>query len=78
MYDSDSSNAEVLAEVLKKMRTGARIAPSEFRDFVKAQNDGATSLLAHRYFGAQRKITDCCMRLLYGVGAANYKQNRTR
>ena len=48
MYDSDSSNAEVLAEVLKKMRTGAKIAPSEFRDFVKARTTAQTTGLKVR------------------------------
>jgi len=43
MPDSNSGNGEVLTQVLKKMRTGEKIAPSEFQDFVKAQNDGATT-----------------------------------
>jgi hypothetical protein len=43
MPDSNSSNSEVLTQVLKKMGSGEKIAPSEFRDFVKAQNDGATT-----------------------------------
>ena len=43
MPDSNSRNGEVLAEVLKKMRSGEKIAPSEFQEFVKAQNDGATT-----------------------------------
>ena len=43
MPDSNSSNGEVLTQVLKKMRSGEKIAPSEFQDFVKAQNDGATT-----------------------------------
>ncbi len=43
MSDSDSRNADVLTEVLNKMRTGGKIAPSEFQEFVKAQNDGATT-----------------------------------
>jgi len=43
MPDSNSGNGEVLTQVLKKMRSGEKIAPSEFQDFVKAQNDGATT-----------------------------------
>jgi hypothetical protein len=43
MPDSNSRNGEVLTQVLKKLRGGEKIAPSEFQDFVKAQNDGATS-----------------------------------
>jgi hypothetical protein len=43
MSDSNSRNAEVLTEVLKKMRSGGKIEPNEFQDFVKAQNDGATT-----------------------------------
>jgi hypothetical protein len=43
MPDSNSSKGEVLTQVLKKMRSGEKIAPSEFQDFVKAQNDGATT-----------------------------------
>ena len=43
MPDSNSSNGEILTKVLKKLRGGEKIAPSEFQDFVKAQNDGATT-----------------------------------
>ncbi len=43
MPDSNSGNGEVLAQVLKKLRSGEKIAPAEFQDFVKAQNDGATT-----------------------------------
>lgn len=43
MPDSNSSNGEVLTQVLKKMRNGEKIAPGEFQAFVKAQNDGATT-----------------------------------
>jgi hypothetical protein len=43
MPDSNSGNGEILTQVLKKLRSGEKIAPSEFQDFVKAQNDGATS-----------------------------------
>ena len=43
MPDLNSSNSEVLTRVLKKMRSGEKIAPGEFQDFVKAQNDGATT-----------------------------------
>jgi hypothetical protein len=43
MPDSNSRNGEVLTQVLKKLRSGEKIAPSEFQDFVKAQNDGATT-----------------------------------
>ena len=43
MPDSNSRNGEVLTQVLKKLRGGEKIAPSEFQDFVKAQNDGATT-----------------------------------
>ena len=43
MPDSNSSNGEVLTQVLKKLRNGEKVAPSEFQDFVKAQNDGATT-----------------------------------
>jgi len=43
MPDSNSKNGEVLTQVLKKMRSCEKIAPSEFQDFVKAQNDGATT-----------------------------------
>jgi hypothetical protein len=43
MPDSNSRNGEVLTQVLKKMRSGEKIVPSEFQEFVKAQNDGATT-----------------------------------
>jgi sulfoxide reductase heme-binding subunit YedZ len=43
MSDPKSANAEILTDVLNKMRTGGKIEPSEFQDFVKAQNDGATT-----------------------------------
>src|SRR5271155_2216013 len=43
MPESDSRNGEILTEVLKKLRGGEKIAPSAFQDFVKAQNDGATT-----------------------------------
>jgi hypothetical protein len=43
MPDSNSRNGEILTQVLKKLRRGEKIAPSEFQDFVKAQNDGATT-----------------------------------
>ena len=43
MPDSNSSNSEVLTQVLKKLRSGEKIAPSEFQEFVKAQNEGATT-----------------------------------
>lgn len=43
MPDANSRNGEVLTQVLKKMLSGQKIAPSEFQDFVKAQNEGATS-----------------------------------
>lgn len=43
MPDSNSSNREVLTQVLKKISSGQKIAPSEFQDFVKAQNDDATT-----------------------------------
>jgi hypothetical protein len=43
MPDPNSRNSEVLTQVLKKMHSGEQIAPSEFQDFVKAQNDGATT-----------------------------------
>ncbi len=42
MPDSNSSN-EIITLVLNKMRSGEKIAPAEFQDFVKAQNDGATT-----------------------------------
>src|SRR5580658_673634 len=43
MPDSNSSSSDVLAQVLKKMLSGEKIAPSEFQEFVKAQNEGATT-----------------------------------
>jgi hypothetical protein len=43
MPESNSRNGEILTQVLKKLRGGEKIAPSEFQDFVKAQNDGATT-----------------------------------
>jgi sulfoxide reductase heme-binding subunit YedZ len=43
MSDSKSANTEVLTDVLNKMRTGGKIEPREFQDFVKAQNDGAAT-----------------------------------
>ncbi len=43
MPESNSTNREILTQVLKKLRSGEKIAPSEFQDFVKAQNDGATT-----------------------------------
>jgi hypothetical protein len=43
MSDLDSKKATVLREVLKKFSTGEKIEPAEFQDFVKAQNDGATT-----------------------------------
>jgi hypothetical protein len=68
MSDSDSTNAKVLTEVLKKMQTGGKIEPSEFQDFVKAQNDRATTGLKvgeripdfalPDQYGKQRKFRD--------------------
>jgi hypothetical protein len=43
MPDSNSSKGEVLTQILKKLRSGEKVAPSEFQDFVKAQKDGATT-----------------------------------
>jgi Na+-translocating ferredoxin:NAD+ oxidoreductase RnfG subunit len=43
MPDSNSSSGEVITQVLKKIRSGEKIAPSEFQEFVKAQNEGATT-----------------------------------
>lgn len=43
MPDSNSRYGEVLTQVLKKMLSGEKIAPSEFQDFVNAQNEGATT-----------------------------------
>jgi hypothetical protein len=43
MPDSNYSNGEVLTQVLNKLRSGEKVAPGEFQDFVKAQNDGATT-----------------------------------
>ena len=43
MPDSNSRKGEVLTQVLEKMLSGQKIAPSEFQDFVKAQNEGATT-----------------------------------
>ena len=37
------SNADVLRDVLHKMRTGQKIEPTDFRALVKAQNDGPTT-----------------------------------
>jgi methionine sulfoxide reductase heme-binding subunit len=43
MSDSKSANAKILTDVLNKMRTGGKVEPSEFQNFVKAQNGGATT-----------------------------------
>lgn len=45
MTDSNSK-ASVLRDVLRKFGSGEKIAPAEFKEFVDAQNDGATSGLA--------------------------------
>ena len=41
-----NSKADILREVYRKFGTGEKIAPSEFKDFVHAQNDGAVSGLS--------------------------------
>ena len=43
MSDSNSKKAEVLRDVLKKFSSGEKIAPAEFQEFVRAQNDGAAT-----------------------------------
>lgn len=43
MPDSNSRYAEVLTQVVKKLLSGQKVTPSEFHDFVKAQNEGATT-----------------------------------
>jgi hypothetical protein len=34
MPDSNSRNGDVLTQVIKKLRSGEKVAPSEFQDFV--------------------------------------------
>ena len=43
MTDAGSSKADVLRDVMRKFRAGEKGAAAEFQDFVKAQNDGASS-----------------------------------
>lgn len=41
-----SQKAQVLTDVLGKLRSGQKVEPSEFREFSEAQNDGVTTGLA--------------------------------
>jgi hypothetical protein len=43
-----STNADILREVWRKFTSGEKIAPPEFQEFVKAQNDGATSKVSDK------------------------------
>ena len=43
MSDANSKKAAVIREVVRKFSTGEKIEPAEFKDFVQAQNDGATT-----------------------------------
>ena len=46
MPETESSKANIFDDVVRKMRAGEKVAPAEFQEFVKAQNDGATSGLS--------------------------------
>jgi hypothetical protein len=43
MSETGSSKAEVLRDVLRRFSGGEKVAPAEFQEFVKAQNDDAQS-----------------------------------
>jgi hypothetical protein len=43
MSEIESSKANIFHDVVRKMFGGEKVSPSEFQEFVKAQNDGATS-----------------------------------
>ncbi len=43
MSQTESSKANIFHDVVRKMFGGEKVTPAEFQEFVKAQNDGATS-----------------------------------
>ncbi len=43
MSQPESSKANIFHDVVRKMFGGEKVSPAEFQEFVKAQNDGATS-----------------------------------
>ncbi len=43
MSQTESSKANIFHDVVRKMFGGEKVSPAEFQEFVKAQNDGATS-----------------------------------
>ncbi len=43
MSETSFDKAEILREVYRRFTGGEKVTPAEFQDFVKAQNDGATS-----------------------------------
>jgi hypothetical protein len=40
---TESSKANIFNDVVQKMFSGQKVTPAEFGEFIKAQNDGATS-----------------------------------
>ena len=40
---SETSKANIFNDVVQKMFSGQKVTPAEFGEFIKAQNDGATS-----------------------------------
>jgi len=40
---SETSKANIFNDVVQKLFSGQKVTPAEFGEFVKAQNDGATS-----------------------------------
>jgi hypothetical protein len=40
---TETSKANIFNDVVQKMFSGQKVTPAEFGEFVKAQNDGATS-----------------------------------
>jgi hypothetical protein len=43
MADSSTNKANIFHDVVRRMFGGEKVSPAEFQEFVKAQNDGATS-----------------------------------
>ncbi len=43
MTENSSSKANIFNDVVQKMFSGQKVPPAEFGEFIKAQNDGATS-----------------------------------
>ena len=40
---SETTKANIFNDVVQKMFSGQKVTPAEFGEFIKAQNDGATS-----------------------------------